>query len=117
MGNRSSLFVERIPVAFGFSSFGIGIRLDPRHRDSLRRPTARNSDLPLPPILAYAVDAMGKPLVVMEAGNSGSGSSIASLSLFLTGSYQVIGETGASRKDAKKSTVLLPCVGNGQLRL
>src|SRR5215813_4937420 len=51
--------------------FGIEIRLDPRHRDSLRRPTARNSDLPLPTILAYAVEAMGKPLVVMEAGNSG----------------------------------------------
>ena len=40
--------------------FGIELRrLDPGHRDSLRTPTARNSDLPRPPILAYAVDAMG----------------------------------------------------------
>ena len=49
----------------------IEIRLDPGHGDSLRTPTACNSDLRQPPILGYAVDAMGLDLVVVEAGNGG----------------------------------------------
>src|SRR5262245_45714824 len=79
-----------------------------RRGNVLRAPDLPNSDLHSAPILGYALDAMGRHLVVVEAGNSGRSKLDCQPFSSFTWFYPVTGETGSHAKFDKKSTVS-PC--------